>query len=182
MAPDDDFNDDQNEKDNNEASPSLIQKKINKILAKIQLLTSFTVSSSSSTETPDLELDSDDNNNNTTDGITEMPKSGVKIQFEDVTTKQPKKSEIIQKISSPTKEYGIPLRINLEINDLENIDNATDIEENIEVSSSNQNMNRIGQIGIFFVELFGSLVGLAYGAVAHLNNTIQGTGTPETAI
>ncbi|XP_072383735.1 uncharacterized protein [Diabrotica undecimpunctata] len=170
IGEDDEISDDPVEKEENEASPSFLQKKVNKILAKIQLFSSF----SDSSATQDSEVEEETKNNSTE----KTPKSDVIIDFGNFPSPTPKTAGS-QKVVVPA-EYGAPLRLTLDINDVENV---TDIEH---INSPNcthiESTNKLGQIGVYFAELFGSIVGLAYGAMAHINNALQGQNKPETTI
>ncbi|CAH1184565.1 unnamed protein product, partial [Phyllotreta striolata] len=153
---------DSDEQTNNEATPSLIRKQLNKFLAKIQFLSTL----SASQAPMDVE--------ETAEGATATPKSEVKIEFDGP-------GEHIQRLTGSRKEYGIPLRINLEINEVAG--NSTEAAEDaVEAAGSAEEAARVGQLGVFFAELFGSLVGLVYGAIAHINNAAQGNGELETTL
>ncbi|XP_028130810.2 uncharacterized protein LOC114326596 [Diabrotica virgifera virgifera] len=170
IGEDDDISDDPAEKEENEASPSFLQKKVNKILAKIQLFSTF----SDSSATQDLEVEEETKSNSTE----ETPKSDVIIDFGDFPSPTPKVAGS-QKVVVPA-EYGAPLRLTWDNNDAENI---TDIEHIINPNCTHiESTNKLGQIGVYFAELFGSIVGLAYGAMAHINNALTGQNKPETTI
>lgn len=93
------------------------------------------------------------------------------------TTIEPK---TFQKFIYRKEENTGPLKVNLKISELPNEGDIEeiDIEQNIEEGKNE--MNKLGQVGVFFAEILGSLVGLAYGAAAHLNNMVQGT-TPQSS-
>lgn len=53
---------------------------------------------------------------------------------------------------------------------------AEDFNEEIQNIQSVEDKNKLGQVGVFFAELLGSIVGLIYGAAAHITS-----GTNEAA-
>lgn len=84
--------------------------------------------------------------------------------------------QTLQKVIYPHKTYGEPLRVTLEIREAPG--NGTEVDGDNMEGEAKPEMGKLGQIGVFFAELFGSLVGLAYGAAAHFNNVAQGNTTP----
>ncbi|XP_056630816.1 uncharacterized protein LOC130897065 [Diorhabda carinulata] len=163
LSEDHEIEENPNEKDKNEANPTFLQKKINKILTKLQFISSFVAP-------PEPE-----ENNSTEVSTEEIPRSEVKIDL-----KQPdffKSKTPFQNLIS--QQYGTPLKINLDIQDSES---STEFENFDDVNCTSQENNKIGQAGIHFAELFGSFLALVYGAFAHINKVIQGEYQPETTI
>lgn len=166
LIEDDEIREDPMDKDKNEANPTFLQKKINKILTKLQFISSFVAPP---------EPEEAEENNSTEVSTEEVSRSEVKIDLEQpdfLKSRTPFQNLISQ-------QYGAPLKINLDIQDS---DNSTEFENFDEVNCTSQENNKIGQAGIHFAELFGSFLALVYGAFAHINRVIQGESQPETTI
>lgn len=160
----------QEDMNTNEASPNFLQKKVEKILSKLQFISNVF----------------NTNNNNNNNEITEMPNTEVitsdimEITEETVTTISDENKEDVEEISEETLQKAIypkssnepPIRFTLDIKDVTEENNITTNEINNEKQT-----NRFGQVGVFFAEILGSIVALAYGAALQLNQITQGTTT-----
>ncbi|KAJ8981928.1 hypothetical protein NQ317_002098, partial [Molorchus minor] len=139
----------------NEASPSLFQKKVGKILTKLRIITALTnVGNSGNTdrqkEVEDLDASralEDNREENNTD--------------KDIPT--------FQKVIYPRPGLAKPIRFQLDVN--ERLTDAADDQ----AGNEDETAGRLGQIGMFFAELIGSIVGLVYGAAAQVDNSLHGT-------
>lgn len=165
------------EMNNNEAAPSILQKKIRKILLKLKLISElsniFHTSDENSMNETDVDLDSSEYTTNNDDS-----KITTVVPFKD--------KEDVEEISKPTFQKTIytkstneaPIKLTLNINE-----KNEDEEDNISISETidENQMNRFGPVGVFLAEVFGSLVALAYGATIQFNHFIQGTMQPPSA-
>ncbi|XP_060533335.1 uncharacterized protein LOC132706179 [Cylas formicarius] len=152
---------------NNEASPSIFQKKINKLVAKLnfiaQLKSAFHRGSEASTEAPEQF-----ETTTTTTAVT----SKIKITFEDPVQSNStviqtlKVSENIQQIpntkyGSPKKVSEGPEKIDLQVNEV--------TREVVEKIPKREEINKepvggLDRIRLFFAQMVGRLVGFTYGA------------------
>lgn len=164
------------EMNSNEATPNLLQKKINKILTKLKLISSISNI---------LNTNNGDNDNNSTEGsnnVVTTGRSGIEITEENSNTTSNKNKEeveeipemIFQKSIYPKSINESPIKFTLGFNER--------TEDNTEANETNKSkeMNRFGQVGVFLAEVLGSIVALAYGAAIQLTHLTQGTLTPPT--
>ncbi|CAG9767641.1 unnamed protein product [Ceutorhynchus assimilis] len=150
------------EANNNEASPSLLQKKIGKVLAKLRLIAQIKNAYHYKPEEHEHE-------------------SNITLTSQENTTEenQTESKANIQQI--PSAAYGVPLndedqpeKIQIEINDkLEN-----DFKHE---SDKIKEPNRLSTIGVFFAEILGSIVGLTYGAFAQITSANQNPVTASSS-
>nr|XP_023014603.1 uncharacterized protein LOC111504317 isoform X1 [Leptinotarsa decemlineata] len=152
--------DDDIDEDKNEASPSLFQKKLNKILAKIRFISTISTVVRGNNHSNEGSSDTQDNN---------PEEFEIDTKKTENTTPLISEQQTFQKVIYPNRNYGAPLKLNLKIGGDPGSTEITE-EENV---GDNASAGRIGHIGVFFAEILGSIVGLAYGAAAHLNNVIQ---------
>ncbi|KAJ8957919.1 hypothetical protein NQ318_001916 [Aromia moschata] len=162
VAPPSPPNEEEEEEDEsaNEASPSLFQKKVGKILTKLRIISRLTA--------PRAELD--DNK----DGDEEIQKGElgeVDVELVDDAKSKENDTEVLptfQKVIYTDSRQGKPIRYTLDLNE-----KLTEEEDG--GSEPQKAMGRLEQVGVFFAELVGSIVGLVYGAAAQINNSVQGT-------
>ncbi|KAG5895553.1 hypothetical protein JTB14_010696 [Gonioctena quinquepunctata] len=155
LIEDDQFQFEENaDEDTNEASPSLLQKKFNKLVTKIRFFTGLSAAVTN-------------NNRDSYEELEDFFNSTAEVTTPDSPT--------FQKVIYPHGKNRAPLKLNLKIGK----GDASEEAMNADVGEDVVVMGRIGQIGVFFAELLGSVVGLAYGAAAHLNNALQAT-TPQS--
>ncbi|XP_044746285.1 uncharacterized protein LOC123307877 isoform X2 [Coccinella septempunctata] len=160
---------------NNGFVPSLIQKKVSKILRKFLYINMFANSGSKPTTTTDEDFDrekeefdrefeQDYGKNNTSVNIT-----GIHSVIDVVLP-----SNITEEISVHPNEI-----ILFDENGI--IEKRKEIQKITDTKKKNDRLQDVGilrfspgDIGVFFTELFGSLVGLAYGAAAQFNRPTGG--------
>lgn len=166
------------EMNTNEANPSFLQKKINKILAKLRLLSEisqvFQTNNENSDIEPPEEFDSDGEMTTikeTTNQIDENVNSTSVRDVEEV------KEQSFQKAIYLKSGVEPPIRFTLDLKDTSIEDNSATTEP-----TSDKQKGRFGQVGIFFAEILGSIVALAYGAAMQFNHLTQGTIEPPTAL
>ncbi|KAL1501283.1 hypothetical protein ABEB36_006633 [Hypothenemus hampei] len=158
---------DNEEKMANEASPSLLRKKISKILTKFRLIAQIKNAHHYKSEDSQHETSTSINNEQTT--TVESVKNRSSFVQE--------KSKYIQHIP-PVSSY--------DTSNKETTEKPTTIELDIsqipdEQQHITEDPSRFGTLGVFFAELIGSLVGLTYGAVAQLGATGQNPVTISTS-
>ncbi|RZC32996.1 FA desaturase domain containing protein [Asbolus verrucosus] len=125
----------------NEASPSLIQNKINKIVQKIRFLSMLT------------------NSGNHNDDDFQKERDAFDKEFEEDFGKE-------ELVEGSGYFYNKPDKVQI------GAKQETTENNRININPAN--------IGVFFMELIGSLVGLAYGAAAQLNYGGSTTAPPST--
>ncbi|XP_066144213.1 uncharacterized protein [Euwallacea fornicatus] len=156
----------------NEASPNLFHKKIGKILTKLRLIAQIKNAYHNRSEKNDESM-KDTNSTNIKNDTKPVPTSSVNITI----------LEHIQQIpttpkKSPKAEAETPIEVNLEIDQI-NKDKLVTNKKNEKLKE--QEPSRLGSLGIFFVELLGSIVGLTYGAVAQIAAGGQSPVTVSTS-
>ncbi|XP_050299456.1 uncharacterized protein LOC126738258 [Anthonomus grandis grandis] len=199
--------DEDKESENNEVYPSLFQKKINKILGKLRLIAqikqAYRYQPEDHNSDTNITLSSQEDN-------VDAPKSNstVTIQKDKENIKTniaPKKadyrSQNIQHVpaSAPLNDDQVMQSSNvLELQESPNDEplkvdlDADKLNDNVEVLITPQTPflrkeklrnepSRLGTLGVFFVELVGSLVGLTYGAVAQITSGGQSPVTISTS-
>ncbi|XP_023311284.1 uncharacterized protein LOC108909225 [Anoplophora glabripennis] len=171
----------------NEAAPTLLQKKIGKILRKIRFFSTLAnasggngghgdgnvdeTGSSLSNTTIQTTTEGNTNLNDTLDGTPDISENDVRTS-EEITTER---TRTFQKVIYPHSKHDAPFKVSFDVN--EKIVNRPDTEDVAEHSQNIQmveDMSRLGQIGVFFAEIVGSIVGLIYGAAAHITSNTNG--------
>lgn len=154
---DDDFFKDRNEGGNmeeemnkNEALPSFIHKKIGKILHKLQLISVFRKTVLNSNDGVENENKEDEERSGN---------EKENINQEDNQNEKEDKAE-----NKTETNLILPERLQL-------------LENSIEEEETEEKPPKINpsSIGVFFMELLGTIVGLAYGAAAHISNATNGS-------
>lgn len=137
------------EQDTNEVAPSLLQKKINKVLGKLRFI--YELSSGSNNNN-----DANNNNNSNNDDDFDMELEDFDKEFENDNKNRTDLNandffpEINRTEAIKGYVYGAPEKIQESVQEKRfNFDPAS--------------------IGVYFLELIGSLVGLTFGAAAQMN-------------
>ncbi|XP_066259993.1 uncharacterized protein [Euwallacea similis] len=148
-----------NGENDNEASPNLLHKKIGKILTKLRLIAQIKNAYHNIPVKNDGFMEENTNTTSTKNDTKPVPTSSVNITI----------LEHIQQIpATPKKSLKIgtepPVEMDLEIEQIN--DKLVTNKKNEKLKE--QEPSRLESLGIFFVELLGSIVGLTYGAVAQI--------------
>ncbi|XP_076257110.1 uncharacterized protein LOC143194302 [Rhynchophorus ferrugineus] len=164
----------------NEASPSFIRKKVSKILAKLRLIAqiknAYHASKGLSKHHRNLTFSITPSKNSTDHQI----KSAEDTEEFEVESIAPQSQNIQQiyrysgpseRLILPNERIDEPTKVAVEVNEI------NDKVENIDKPDTNKAQepepSRFGPLGVFFAELFGTLVGLTYGAVTQLTSGNQ---------
>ncbi|XP_030747660.1 uncharacterized protein LOC115876099 [Sitophilus oryzae] len=177
----------------NEASPSFITKKVNKILAKLRLIAqiknvyhynkdirennfkpnlTFNITPVQSTTENDLKKEV----LNTTDlKIEPVKEKSQKIQQVTPYFYKPPKTSIV----FPKENLYEPTKIDIDVNAVnDKLQETKELNEKIQEPEP----GRFGPVGVFFAELLGTVVGLTYGAIAQFTSGTQSPIEASTMI
>ncbi|XP_019768109.2 uncharacterized protein LOC109543037 [Dendroctonus ponderosae] len=136
----------------NEASPSLLKKKIGKILTKLRLIAQLKNAYHYKPEESDPE-----------DTTMSMAVDSSEAQPTDASAHV---SENIQQIPAAAPPIR-PLVVDLQVSQID--DKLLDLKEEPAEKPAEEARSPLRSLGVFFAELLGSIVGLTYGAVAQIS-------------
>uniref|UniRef100_A0AAR5Q4C5 Transmembrane protein n=1 Tax=Dendroctonus ponderosae TaxID=77166 RepID=A0AAR5Q4C5_DENPD len=153
----------------NEASPSLLKKKIGKILTKLRLIAQLKNAYHYKPEESDPE-----------DTTMSMAVDSSEAQPTDASAHVSENIQQIPAAAPPIQDTPIrPLVVDLQVSQID--DKLLNLKEEPAEKPVEEARSPLRSLGVFFAELLGSIVGLTYGAVAQISAGGQSPVTISTS-